>query len=88
VTEPTQELLDAARMELPTPAANEHCVFGPKITPADETTAKGTTSLPADWDDALATALSHDTAPALNEVDVADSKTGSLAQAQARVEQQ
>jgi hypothetical protein len=50
--------------------------------------SEGTTGLSADWHNALATALPEYTAPTLDKVEVTDSKTGCLAQAQACVEQE
>jgi hypothetical protein len=48
--------------------------------------SEGTTGFSADWHHALATALPEHTAPTLDRVDVADSKTGCLAKAQTCVE--
>jgi len=50
--------------------------------------SESTTGFSADWYHALATALPEDAAPTLDKVDVADSKAGRLAEAQARVEQE
>ena len=74
-------------MERPTTSPDKQRVVGQELAAAGEAMAEGASRLPANGYDALATALPEHPAPTLDKVDVADSKTGGLAHAQACVEQ-
>jgi hypothetical protein len=86
--EPADELLDASGVERPTTSPDEQRVAGQELAATSKALSEGTTGFSADRHHALATALPEYTAPTLDKVEVADSKTGGLAHAQACVEQE
>jgi hypothetical protein len=73
-------------VERPATSSNEQRVVGQELAPTSKTLSEGTTGFSADRHHALATALPEYTAATLDKIEVADSKTGRLAKAQARVE--